>query len=98
MKDGFPQSAGGSASLRMTCLKGKKSHNVRSKIPWTEIRRHLWDLRTLSAFSRTDTRWPPTHRRKQKMPEEGLEPTHCCQYWILSPARLPFRHSGFAGI
>lgn len=32
------------------------------------------------------------------MPEEGLEPTHCCQYWILSPARLPFRHSGFANV
>ncbi len=20
---------------------------------------------------------------------EGIEPSHCCQYWILSPARLP---------
>ena len=30
----------------------------------------------------------------KEVPEEGLEPTHCCQYWILSPARLPFRHSG----
>ena len=28
------------------------------------------------------------------MPAEGLEPTHCCQYWILSPARLPFSHAG----
>ena len=28
------------------------------------------------------------------VPAEGLEPTHCCQYWILSPARLPFRHAG----
>ena len=29
-----------------------------------------------------------------KVPEVGLEPTPCCQDWILSPARLPFRHSG----
>ncbi len=29
-----------------------------------------------------------------KVPEVGLEPTHGCPYWILSPARLPFRHSG----
>jgi hypothetical protein len=28
------------------------------------------------------------------VPEEGLEPTRCCHHWILSPARLPFRHSG----
>jgi hypothetical protein len=28
------------------------------------------------------------------MPEVGVEPTHTCVYWILSPARLPFRHSG----
>ena len=28
------------------------------------------------------------------MPAEGLEPTHSCEYWILSPARLPFRHAG----
>src|SRR5580692_784805 len=28
---------------------------------------------------------PTTHR----LPTEGIEPTHCCQYWILSPARLP---------
>ena len=23
------------------------------------------------------------------VPKAGLEPAHCCQYWILSPARLP---------
>jgi hypothetical protein len=23
------------------------------------------------------------------VPEEGVEPTHPCGYWILSPARLP---------
>ena len=23
------------------------------------------------------------------VPEAGLEPAHCCQYWILNPARLP---------
>src|ERR1035437_6475191 len=28
------------------------------------------------------------------MPEEGVEPTRPCGHWILSPARLPFRHSG----
>ena len=28
-------------------------------------------------------------RKKKVVPEVGLEPTHCCQYWILSPARLP---------
>src|SRR5204862_2649524 len=25
---------------------------------------------------------------------EGLEPTRSCDHWILSPARLPFRHAG----
>ena len=29
------------------------------------------------------------------MPEVGLEPTLTCVNWILSPARLPFRHSGW---
>lgn len=28
------------------------------------------------------------------VPEVGLEPTQPCGYWILNPARLPFRHSG----
>src|SRR2546430_2191718 len=28
------------------------------------------------------------------MPAEGLEPTRSCDHWILSPARLPFRHAG----
>ncbi len=23
------------------------------------------------------------------VPEEGLEPSHSCEYWILNPARLP---------
>ena len=27
--------------------------------------------------------------RCRTLPTEGIEPTHCCQYWILSPARLP---------
>ena len=27
--------------------------------------------------------------RYRTLPTEGIEPTHCCQYWILSPARLP---------
>jgi hypothetical protein len=43
-------------------------------------------------------REPPNTRgsktpRKQ-MPEEGLEPTRPCGQRILSPPRLPFRHSG----
>ena len=29
-----------------------------------------------------------------KVPKVGLEPTRACAHWILSPARLPFRHSG----
>lgn len=29
-----------------------------------------------------------------RVPEEGLEPSPSCEDWILSPARLPFRHSG----
>src|SRR6266404_5718593 len=28
------------------------------------------------------------------VPEEGVEPTHPCGQRILSPPRLPFRHSG----
>src|SRR5947207_11556319 len=28
------------------------------------------------------------------LPAEGLEPTRSCDHWILSPARLPFRHAG----
>ena len=28
------------------------------------------------------------------MPEKGLEPPRYCYQWILSPPRLPFRHSG----
>jgi hypothetical protein len=33
-------------------------------------------------------------RRKENLPAEGLEPTRSCDHWILSPARLPFRHAG----
>src|SRR5437588_180325 len=29
------------------------------------------------------------------VPAEGLEPTRSCDHWILSPARLPFRHAGY---
>src|SRR6185312_12092462 len=31
---------------------------------------------------------------KQMVPEEGVEPTRPCDQRILSPPRLPFRHSG----
>jgi hypothetical protein len=27
--------------------------------------------------------------RLEGVPAEGIEPTHPCEYWILSPARLP---------
>src|SRR5438477_6733599 len=30
----------------------------------------------------------------EDLPAEGLEPTRSCDHWILSPARLPFRHAG----
>ena len=30
-----------------------------------------------------------------EVPEAGLEPALSCENWILSPARLPFRHSGW---
>ncbi len=33
-------------------------------------------------------------RTARKLPEVGVEPTRPCGHWILSPARLPFRHSG----
>ena len=29
-----------------------------------------------------------------QIPKEGLEPSRPCGHWILSPARLPFRHFG----
>jgi hypothetical protein len=29
-----------------------------------------------------------------RVPKEGLEPSRPCGHWILSPARLPFRHFG----
>lgn len=40
-----------------------------------------WVVRCLSHILRT-------------IPEKGLEPSHSCEYWILNPTRLPFRHSG----
>ncbi len=35
-----------------------------------------------------------TFRDVSAMPEVGLEPTRPCGQRILSPSRLPFRHSG----
>src|SRR5207248_4165346 len=32
------------------------------------------------------------------LPAEGLEPTRSCDHWILSPARLPFRHAGVSKV
>jgi hypothetical protein len=31
---------------------------------------------------------------EKMVPEEGVEPTRPCDQRILSPPRLPFRHSG----
>jgi hypothetical protein len=33
--------------------------------------------------------WKLENSYFRAVPTEGIEPTHCCQYWILSPARLP---------
>ena len=33
-------------------------------------------------------------RSERVVPEEGIEPSRPCGQWILSPPRLPFRHSG----
>ena len=38
----------------------------------------------------------PTKELKNLVPEVGLEPTQGFPYRILSPARLPFHHSGTA--
>ena len=37
---------------------------------------------------------PKIQDARREVPEVGLEPTLPCGNWILSPARLPFRHSG----
>jgi hypothetical protein len=37
----------------------------------------------------------PFSRCEKPIPEEGLEPTRPCGQRILSPSRLPFRHSGW---
>src|SRR5437660_9689969 len=36
----------------------------------------------------------PIPRKRTAVPAEGVEPTRSCDHWILSPARLPFRHAG----
>jgi hypothetical protein len=38
--------------------------------------------------------WNKKVRWKRVVPEEGLEPSQGYPYRILSPARLPFHHSG----
>src|SRR6266404_8701439 len=58
----------------------------------TRLRRHerafsCSENTTLAAFCKTR---PDTG----DLPAEGLEPTRSCDHWILSPARLPFRHAG----
>jgi hypothetical protein len=32
---------------------------------------------------------PLERKKRANLPAEGIEPTHSCEYWILSPARLP---------
>ena len=55
-------------------------------------------IKTLSIEVQEAEKGLMARRRKSfyrlKIPEVGLEPTQYCYYWILSPARLPFRHSG----
>src|ERR1700716_1643153 len=58
----------------------------------TRSRRHerafSWsENTTLAAFCKTGS-------DIGDLPAEGLEPTRSCDHWILSPARLPFRHAG----
>lgn len=36
--------------------------------------------------------------KRQVVPEGGVEPPRCCHRRILSPLRLPFRHSGIVDI
>ena len=38
--------------------------------------------------------WVGQDQRIHVVPEEGVEPTRPCGQRILSPPRLPFRHSG----
>ncbi len=45
-----------------------------------------WDIPVRNRFKR--------NHKKEPMPEVGLEPTRPCGQRILSPPRLPFRHSG----
>ena len=40
----------------------------------------------------------PTKLLRRLVPEVGLEPTQGFPYRILSPARLPFHHSGTIGV
>ena len=54
----------------------------------TNKRFHVARIRLRPFFVKFD----PT--REKTMPAEGLEPTRSCDHWILSPARLPFRHAG----
>jgi hypothetical protein len=41
-----------------------------------------------------DHSWKLLNDIKYLVPKVGLEPTRPCGHWILSPARLPFHHSG----
>jgi hypothetical protein len=56
-----------------------------------DVQRRSRRSATLPA-TRAGTGFPPNDVQRgslQHLPTEGIEPTHCCQYWILSPARLP---------
>jgi hypothetical protein len=59
------------------------------------VPRHLTFLVTMSARTRLRILYPKgTSSGFYLVPEEGLEPSRGCPHRILSPARLPFHHSG----
>jgi hypothetical protein len=62
-----------------------------------ETRRSPRRLENAKSPDKTGASRAPSHRAASQcsqVPEEGVEPSHPFGYWILNPARLPFRHSG----
>ena len=79
-----------SAALHMRCsLGGAEGHSV-ATTDNAEVARKRKNPRRGKGFGAA--------RREMssddKVPKVGLEPTRPCGHWILSPARLPFRHFG----
>ena len=54
-----------------------------------DVRRRSRGSATLPRHTRKNAFQSCNVGRYRTLPTEGIEPTHCCQYWILSPARLP---------